>query len=218
MKRAAPHRAIALSGFTFLELMIVIVLLAILVAVALPRMGGAFQNSQLRSTSRELTTTLRYARYAAVLRNKATEVRFDPLAGTFRLLPTRILSDGSIEDDNDLDDVLKEEATRDKDDESFRLTADTTQLRLLPKDIFFTTIASAAPPTEKDNLPRIVFYPDGTATAGTVGIQNKRKQAYTLEVFRTTGLTRLRKGEPIIPEETVPLYVGAERTSYEGYR
>jgi prepilin-type N-terminal cleavage/methylation domain-containing protein len=56
------------AGFTMLELMVVVILIAVLTALALPKLTTAAQKSNIRSTRLELSTMVTRARAAAIQR------------------------------------------------------------------------------------------------------------------------------------------------------
>ncbi len=54
------------SGFTLLELILVLSLMAVIAGLVLPAFSGIVQRMELRSSIKEITTALRYARSKAV--------------------------------------------------------------------------------------------------------------------------------------------------------
>ncbi|MCL5269702.1 MAG: hypothetical protein M1457_03925, partial [bacterium] len=74
-----------------------------------------------------------------------------------------------------------------------------TEVRQLPRNVHFAAIYAAAPLTDDTRLPRVIYYPDGSATATTIAIQDTGRRSISVEVYRTTGMARVEKGLP--PEE-----------------
>src|SRR5688500_8989829 len=72
----------AQRGFTLVEVIAVIAVLAILTSVAVPTLGAFLRNSQIRSASFELRAVLVRARSEAINRN--TEVQLAPTSGNWR--------------------------------------------------------------------------------------------------------------------------------------
>jgi type IV fimbrial biogenesis protein FimU len=58
------------AGFTVVELMIVVFVVAIFASIALPSFSTAITNSRLQSASNELTSLIQFARSAAVQNNQ----------------------------------------------------------------------------------------------------------------------------------------------------
>jgi general secretion pathway protein H len=80
--RTAPS---ATGGVTLLELVIVMSLMAIIAAIALPMFGNGVSTSQLRSTAREVASSLRMARSEALATRKESRVVLDLEQRTFQL-------------------------------------------------------------------------------------------------------------------------------------
>ncbi len=197
-------------GFTFLELMIVITLLGVLAAVTVPKMGNIFRHGQLEAGTRDLVATLRYARHAAILRGDGVEVRFDPENRKYQMLPVKLDADGQPEE--------QQRVRRREEKGRFQLNAEATLVHDLPPSVFYNLIHSSAPLTEERSLPRIIFYPDGSATPSKIGLQNSENRAFAIEIYRTTGLASVAVGVPVLPENTPPLYYLPEKISYANMR
>ncbi|MHB9797796.1 GspH/FimT family pseudopilin [Pseudomonas sp. MT3] len=63
-----------LAGFTLIELMIVVTLLAVFATIALPSFTSTIENNRVQSASEELFSLLQYARSEAVSRNAPVTV------------------------------------------------------------------------------------------------------------------------------------------------
>jgi general secretion pathway protein H len=64
-------------GFTLLELLVVMVIVALLVALVPPLFSGAVPGARLKGAARDLAVELRYARSHAITRNQDMEVRLN---------------------------------------------------------------------------------------------------------------------------------------------
>jgi len=72
-------------AFTLLEMLLTVAVLAILVAVVVPRAGRSFGRLALRDAAETLATNVRFAQATAIARGSTMGVAFDTDAGTYRL-------------------------------------------------------------------------------------------------------------------------------------
>ena len=73
------------AGFTLLELMVVMALMALLLGLVLPGLLHSWERESNRATLREFTTTLRTARSEAVTRGLKVRLFLDLKTGRYRL-------------------------------------------------------------------------------------------------------------------------------------
>lgn len=195
------------AGFTFMELMLTLSIMVVLAMIALPKMRGMMGRSELDAAVRDLTATLRYARHFAVLRGDGCQMVIDPEAKTYVLTLAEIDRDGY---------PLEEDASsRNREDSGPRMSGDFAARKVLPRNLFFTLVHSSAPLNDRDGNPRIVFYPDGSATSAILGVQDDRGKAFRINVYRTTGLAIVERGQPIVPRDVQPFH---EMPDYVLYR
>lgn len=69
------------AGFTLIELMIAIAILAIMLLIALPNFAIWMQNTQIRTAGEAVLNGMQLARAEAIRRNVNVELRLDPVAG-----------------------------------------------------------------------------------------------------------------------------------------
>lgn len=81
--RLARHHPSRPTGFTLVELLVVIVMIGIMTAVILSGMKGTFEGELLNSTSRQLMRALRTASNQSITLNKPHRVRFDSSRSKF---------------------------------------------------------------------------------------------------------------------------------------
>lgn len=75
------------EGFSLVEIMIVVALVATMAAITVPSVQGAVQRYELLTSGQQVVSTIRAARIQAVSRNQILKVRFDfPAAGQYQVV------------------------------------------------------------------------------------------------------------------------------------
>lgn len=64
-------------GFSLVELMVIIAVLAIIISIAVPSFTDTLRNNQVRTQANELVGLLNYARSEAIKRRTDVEIEFD---------------------------------------------------------------------------------------------------------------------------------------------
>ena len=72
-----PHRERPQAGFTLLELLIVVLILAVVVGVSVPRFSRTFRHLQLQLFAADVAKLLTYASKRAVARGEMLRIHFD---------------------------------------------------------------------------------------------------------------------------------------------
>lgn len=80
-----PSRYSASSGFTLIELMVTIAVLAIIVSIAAPSISTQLANQRVKSTAATLNNALREAKTESIIRRKAIKVSIED-TGTIKLV------------------------------------------------------------------------------------------------------------------------------------
>ncbi len=85
MRLGADKEARRKRGFTLIELMVVMTIIAVTAAVIIPEMGGTLEDALLRSSSRDLTGIFDLASSQAISRNQTYRVHFERRTGRYQL-------------------------------------------------------------------------------------------------------------------------------------
>jgi len=90
------------AGFTLVELMVAITILAIMLFIALPNFAVWMQNTQIRTAGEAVLNGMQLARAEAIRRNANVELRMDAssgwtarVAGTGEVIQSRLAGEGS---------------------------------------------------------------------------------------------------------------------------
>ena len=152
------------GGFTFIELVFVMVILSILLAVSLPRFSQTAQRLRTEQAAFEWTQLLRYAHVRAVAEGQEIIWRWDPSAHRAYL---ETVKDGQL--------TRLQERTA----QSASLTAEAS-----------VSITQADQPVD---CQCVHFFPNGTSEPTTVTL-TFRKYVYTLHIDEATGQACLATG------------------------
>ena len=160
------------KGFTYLELVVVILVIAVLSSVTLPSMRGVFVGNKLKTSARELYTMLKYAQGSAVFQREIVELRIDTAKERYRLVP------------ND-----EEKQTRHKKKKYSRINATVN----LPKQVSLATVQTPISDRRHREIKSIFFYPDGSSSGAEIILKGKNNRTFLIIVYRTTGFIELIK-------------------------
>jgi len=73
------------DGFSLLELLLAVAVLALLLAVSVPRAAPTFRRLALRDAARTLATNVRFAQAKSIAERVTVRMAFDPAAAAYRM-------------------------------------------------------------------------------------------------------------------------------------
>jgi len=85
------------SGFSMIELLVILVVLGLAAAVTVPSYKNFFRSIRLKKTAEDLAHHLRYGRTHALIRQEPVRLAVDRAERTFRLQEARLNEDGETE-------------------------------------------------------------------------------------------------------------------------
>lgn len=168
--------ACGLRGVTFLELMIVLGILAIMLGIMLPSIKGSMGRNRLSASARELVSIARYARQKAVMLGQATELRidFENDRFQFRLDPDR----------------RKRRARTSGSDKRTRMER-VRHLSDRPGDVYFKRIEVEGTKAGKGKTIKIRFYKNGSAMPAIIVLADRKDRVIQIEFASSTGAVRI---------------------------
>jgi len=163
------------AGFTLIELLVVLVIVSVMVAFVGPRLAGSISNTNLKTASKKIAASLRYARSQAISESRTYEVRFD-------LDKNRMVIEGA--------ETAREGEEKDEYDAQIR-PPNTYQL---PDDVRFEK-AIWRDEEGDSGLFRILFVPNGGSSGGELLLRNERGHRYRIMIDVITGTVKVRSDE-----------------------
>ncbi len=157
-------------GFTLLELMVVLVIVALTAAFVVPRLGGPLSRLGALSAAKKTGASLRYARSRAASEKKAYKVVFDTDKNFLTISP------------------FYEESGREKTDDSKKSFNKSYKL---PKGVFFEELIDSHDRYADSGEFTMVFFPNGGSSGGKIIIRDEKNRRFTIEVDPISGAVRL---------------------------
>ena len=167
------------TGFTLIEILLVVVIIMIATAVAIPSFTRSFRGAKLRTAGRELVMASRYARSVAVLQQVQTSVLFDSELGTCEIVS---ISTGD-ESSKFLNDTSGEEA------EQAPATVKSLLKKTFPDGVQITSVQSTDENAvqEIEGIFYVSYYPNGQCDAYEVVLTDDRGQSLRMDVDALSG-------------------------------
>ncbi len=171
MRRGAkdPGAAPGSKGFTLIELTILLVIMGVLLALVLPRLGD-IGDANLKRSARHLTSMIRLLRDEAQAKKTVYRLRFDIQANRYWAETEVVTGDRTVEFQR-VTDTISAQAS---------LAGSTT----------FRDVEVAGHPDE----PYIQFTPDGWVESAVIHLRDADDRDFSLFVMPLTGETELRQG------------------------
>jgi type II secretion system protein H len=175
------------SGFTLMELMIVLVLIGIMAAMIVPEMKGSFEDAVLRSSARKLVDVFSLAYSRAVSFNQLHRVRLDTSTGHY-LVECQA---GGSQDPNDFVPATDMSGFEGQIDGRIGIEIRASQENLTQEsdDIAGDQLAEA--PVKGG----ITFYPDGTADGCEVLLRDRMGFHLALQINPSTARVHVLEQE-----------------------
>lgn len=177
-------------GFTLVELMLVVVIMAMAAGIAVPHFAASSRNMKLKTASRSIVTSARYARSIAVLRQEQTALLIDTIENSVEVVALTVqekqggfLDEYQITDTDEALDAAEGNDLGSATVEQLRLTkiADTVEIQEI-------TLGEKAEEWQiHDGIYTINFYPNGANDGFEMRLEDDRGKQVEIGTDPVTG-------------------------------
>ncbi|MBW2708408.1 MAG: prepilin-type N-terminal cleavage/methylation domain-containing protein [Deltaproteobacteria bacterium] len=163
------------KGFSLIELLVVLVLISVFSAFVGVNVAGSLGNMELKTASKKVAASLRYARSRAITESVPYVALLDLNQNRVTVKPNP-MSPGSEEDTGESASKLKESGAKHYD---------------LPKDVKFKNALTFDGAESDSRFFAVVFMPNGCSSGGTILLENNRERGSTVTIDFVTGTVRV---------------------------
>jgi general secretion pathway protein H len=186
--RAVDKNRGSIKGFTLIELTIVLIIISFLFAVAGPRIAKGLSGLSLTTSAKKIAAALRYARSQAVNKSQAYSVIIDREHAriVIRGIPKPVTQPP--------DDAAQEELAFEEDAaEERKEVVNEVKVVTVADGISFQEISIGGQEVNggKEEMPQMIFFPDGTSQGGEIVLANNRERAFAVGVDFLTGVVTI---------------------------
>ncbi len=156
------------KGFSLFELLIVLVIMSIVMVLVGTRIGPSMKNLRLKTATKKIAASLRYARNCAAIQGKEYQILFDRKKNRLLISP-QFFRDKEWEDQ------------------------DNAKIYLFPQGVSIDKVIIDNKEIESE-VANIIFYPNGAALGGKVILTGGEKKTYEINIDSITGMVKIISG------------------------
>ncbi|MBL7114265.1 MAG: prepilin-type N-terminal cleavage/methylation domain-containing protein [Kiritimatiellae bacterium] len=183
------------KGFSLIELVLVIAVIAIASIVVVPQFFRSMRGNRLRAAARSIIVAGRYARSMAVMKQQAMVMEFNLDRSEISVRPARAKTEEPIAPDADdafttsvIPDATPAVLTEDVNSEDIEGTGDAEIKRLLDRVTIVSVDVDGVEAMEQDNIVTIQYGNNGRCTPYSVLIKDEFDTAIRVDVDHLAGI------------------------------
>jgi len=170
------------AGFTLVEVILVVVIMAIIAGISTPFFAGATRGAKLKTAGRSISQAARYARFKAISSQQEMRLVINP--DTMELIVGPVGKSNNQESDGKVDlDILDRLGYLDDGNEDITTVVKTEVRRVLPAGLSISDFEnkSAKDDTAFGELMVVRFYPNGQSESFEMTLTEKDKARIAIE-------------------------------------
>lgn len=179
------------GGFTLVEIILVIAIIVLAFAIALPTIGRSLKSAKLKTAAREAIVLSRYARNAAILHQRHHVMMFNPEARKLELVSLERsgfqggMGDpfASLENARQVESKLQEQ----EEQAEYQVKDGGIKAKTLPEGVGIEDFTCSAEDQEHNGVYWVNYYPNGMCDAHSFSIADTRGRKITVKVDGITG-------------------------------
>ena len=173
------------GGFTLLELIVVLVIISLMSALVVPKLVGPMSSLDLKTASKKISASLRYARSQAASEKTTYLALFDFDNNRLVIInPTPTNGDLSINNQEAIERILEEQQDHHKERPGGLKTYK------LPNGVKLAKVFSKEGEVNSGIFP-VFFFPSGGSSGGEITVANEQGRQYKVTVDFITGTVQL---------------------------
>jgi type II secretion system protein H len=170
-----PRSVRVIYGFTLVEMLVVVAIIAIVSSVGVGFYAGTFGRLQVEKVARDLLLTAKYGRIKAIEQQRRCKIELDVTNGGFWLVVDQLNEETEQTEQTIVQDFYSKPVE----------LADSVKF----EDIQITPVGLE----ETSEETAIVFLPNGTSQSAVIQLGNGRNH-YTVSICASTGRARIYQG------------------------
>jgi len=163
------------KGFSLIELLVVLVLISVFSAFVGVNVGGSLSNMGLKTASKKVAASLRYARSRAITESIPYVALLDLNQHRMTIKP----------------DLTPAGSEKEADDATSNLKKSTVKRYDLPENVKFKNALTFEGDESDSRFFAVVFMPNGCSSGGTILLENDREHNSAVKIDFVTGTVRV---------------------------
>jgi type II secretion system protein H len=180
--RCEPARSKSGGGFTLIEIMIVIGIMAVVMAISVPSMFRRVEKDSIRKSTQDVLDVFQYARTQAIVNGRPVQLVIRPREMVFTVMP---LNKKELSEEEYLAQEL-ETSLRQEAPEPSAQTRGTMKLSDRMRILFVGV--NFVPDLQEAEMVGVSFYPNGTSDEFTMLIISDRNESRLFQLDVPTAL------------------------------